>query len=119
MDAAGARRRPAPHRRHRGVRPVHRWPAGYLSAGPAEVGFLADDDSVAVAVPVGDAAARSPARALAAHATQVELLDGGFALSNRIAQPLLDAEYYRLLAGDAPPRGPAGAPADNVFAGLQ
>ena len=63
-------------------------PAGYLAAGADEVGFLADDDEVAVAVPV--AGRPRPRRlALAAHATQVELLPGGFALSNRIAQPLL------------------------------
>ena len=56
---------------------------------------------------------------MAAHATQVELLPGGFALSNRIAQPLLDAEYFRLLAGDPPPRPPGRSPAVDVFAGLR
>lgn len=95
----------------------YRWPAGYQSAGPAEVGYLSDDDAVAVAVAVGDAAAARQA-ALAAHATQVELLPAGFALSNRIAQPLLDHEYYRLLVGRPAQPGTDGAPADSVFAGL-
>jgi N-acetyl-1-D-myo-inositol-2-amino-2-deoxy-alpha-D-glucopyranoside deacetylase len=94
----------------------YRWPAGYQTAGPAEVGFLADDGAVVVAVPVTAADVRQAA--LAAHATQVELLDAGFALSNRIAQPLLDHEYFRLLAGRPPSAEAAGAPATDVFAGL-
>jgi N-acetyl-1-D-myo-inositol-2-amino-2-deoxy-alpha-D-glucopyranoside deacetylase len=48
----------------------------------------------------------------------VELLPGGFALSNRIAQPLPATEYYRLLAGGPPPRRVDGSPADDVFEGL-
>jgi N-acetyl-1-D-myo-inositol-2-amino-2-deoxy-alpha-D-glucopyranoside deacetylase len=92
-------------------------PAGYLSAQADDVGFTGDDDQIAVRVPTAPSA---PARrlALAAHATQVELLDGGFALSNRIAQPLPDAEYFKLLHGDDPPRLADGSPADDVFAGI-
>jgi N-acetyl-1-D-myo-inositol-2-amino-2-deoxy-alpha-D-glucopyranoside deacetylase len=92
-------------------------PAGYLTAGADEVGFLDDDDQIAVAVPTAPGA-EARRRALAAHATQVELLDGGFALSNRIAQPLPAAEYFKLLHGDDPPRQADGSPADDVFAGL-
>lgn len=95
----------------------YRWPAGYQSAGPAEVGFLADDDTVVAAVPVG-AAAEARNAALAAHRTQVELLDGGFALSNRIAQPLLDHEYYQLLAGSTPATDADAGPTADIFAGL-
>lgn len=90
---------------------------GYLRAGADEVGYLAEDTAVVAAVPVaGVESARE--RALAAHATQVELLPGGFALSNRIAQPLPATEYYRLLAGGPPPRRVDGSPADDVFEGL-
>jgi len=92
-------------------------PPGYLTADAAAVGFLADDSVVAVAVPVG-AADSARRRALAAHATQVELIEGAFALSNRIAQPLPDTEFYRLLAGDPPPQSAGGSPASDVFAGL-
>ena len=74
-------------------------PPGYLGAGADGVGFLAPDDAVIAAIDVGSVTA-TRRRALAAHATQVELLPGGFALSNRIGQPLPDTEYYRLLAGD-------------------
>lgn len=93
-------------------------PAGYQRVAAGDVGFLADDDLVAVAVPVAGATA-ARARALAAHATQVELLPGGgFALSNRIAQPLPEIEYYRLLGGEAPPRRADGSATADVFAGL-
>jgi N-acetyl-1-D-myo-inositol-2-amino-2-deoxy-alpha-D-glucopyranoside deacetylase len=93
-------------------------PDGYLTAGADEVGFLAADDQVVVAVPITDVADARRA-ALAAHATQVQLIPGGFALSNRFAQPLPDFEYYRLLAGDPPPRRPDGAPATDIFGGLE
>ncbi len=92
-------------------------PPGYRTAEAADTGFLADDDAVVVAVPVAPHG-RARELALAAHATQVELLANGFALSNRIAQPLARFEYYRLLSGDAPPRGEDGSPAADVFAGL-
>jgi len=92
-------------------------PRGCLRAAAGDVWSLSDDSVVAVAVPVAGVE-RARRRALAAHATQVTLIPGGFALSNRIAQPLPDTEYYRLLAGDPPPRRPDGSPADDVFAGL-
>jgi len=93
-------------------------PAGYLTARADDVGFVDDDAQISVAVPTApNAAARL--LALAAHATQVELLDGGFALSNRIAQPLPDFEYFKTFHGDDPPRRADGSPAIDVFAGLE
>ncbi len=91
-----------------------RIPAGYLPAAPADLGYLALEGDIAVAV---DVRAQMPARdrALAAHATQVELIAGGFALSNRIAQPVGTTEYFKVLSG-APL--PAGGVADDLFAGL-
>ena len=92
-------------------------PPGYLGAGADEVGFLAPDDAVVAAVDVA-AVTATRRRALAAHATKVELLPEGFALSNRIGQPLPGTEYYRLLAGAPLPRQDDGSPAGDVFAGL-
>lgn len=92
-------------------------PPGYLSAHADEVIFLAPDDIVAVAIPV-ESVTEKRRLALTAHATQVELLPDGFALSNRIAQPLPDTEYYTLLAGTPLPRQQDGSPAGDVFAGL-
>ena len=89
-------------------------PAGLLAAVPADLGYLVDPGAVCVAEHVRDWAPQRRA-ALAAHATQVQLIDGGFALSNRIAQPLLDVEYFALLAGEP---FPAGVVADDVFSGL-
>ncbi len=92
-------------------------PPGLLRAGPGDLGFLVDDEVVDVAVPV-HWWAPVRASALAAHATQVEVFDGGFTLSNRIAQPLSDHEYYRRLAGPVVPRADDGGPIDDLFAGL-
>lgn len=99
-----------------------RVPAGYQAAPTDEpaflAGFLAPDEVVAVAVPT--APVDAPRRAaFAAHATQVELLPGDlWALSNRIAQPLPDVEYFRLLAGEPVPAAADGSPGADVFAGL-
>ena len=67
-----------------------------------------------------DVAAQRPARlaALAAHATQVALWDGpggatAYAMSNGVAQPLLDVEEFVLLGGEPTPAG-----ADDLFAGV-
>lgn len=87
-------------------------PAGYRTAGPDDLGYLVDSWDVAVDVRPWVDRRRA---ALAAHATQLELIDGGFALSNRIAQPTFDLECYALLAG-APL--PPGGIADDLFAGL-
>jgi len=54
--------------------------------------------------------------ALAAHATQVSLWPGppvAYAVSNRVAQPLLDVEEFVLLHGE-----PAVPGADDLFAGV-
>lgn len=87
-------------------------PAGYRAAEAADLGYLADSCDVAVDVTAWADRRRA---ALAAHATQLELIDGGFALSNRIAQPTFDVECFAVLAG-APL--PPGGIADDLFAGL-
>jgi N-acetyl-1-D-myo-inositol-2-amino-2-deoxy-alpha-D-glucopyranoside deacetylase len=57
------------------------------------------------------------AAALRAHATQVVVSGGTFALSNGFTQPLWARECYRLAAGE--PRPPAdGGPETDLFAGL-
>ncbi len=91
-------------------------PPGYRPAGADELGCLAADEAVDVAV---DAAAWDAARlpALAAHATQISLFPGGFALSNELAQPLPRHECFRVLLGE-PVLHRDGAPAGDVFAGL-
>ncbi|WP_285752887.1 N-acetyl-1-D-myo-inositol-2-amino-2-deoxy-alpha-D-glucopyranoside deacetylase [Lentzea sp. NBRC 105346] len=51
-------------------------------------------------------------RALKAHSTQVSVFPGGYALSNGIAQPLVDAEYYVLA------KGPGDGAGTDLFGGL-
>jgi N-acetyl-1-D-myo-inositol-2-amino-2-deoxy-alpha-D-glucopyranoside deacetylase len=67
-----------------------------------------------------DVSGRREARlgALRAHATQVALWSApgqatAFAMSNGVAQPLLDVEEFVLLAGE-----PAGSDAVDLFAGV-
>ena len=87
-------------------------PAGYRQATPADMGYLAEPEEIVVSIDVRAVSAYRR-QALAAHATQVEVLPGGFALSNRVAQPLLDTEYFALLSGPAFPPG-----ATDLFEGL-
>ena len=93
-------------------------PDGYLAARDGDLGFLIDDAEVQLTVPLAPGADARRA-ALAAHATQVELLAGGFALSNRIAQPDPDAEWFRVVAGLPLPASPAIGGPDLLFAGLR
>ena len=65
-----------------------------------------------------DVSAHRAARlaALRAHATQVALWEGAevaFAMSNGVAQPLLDVEEFTLLVGE-----PDGPDAVDLFAGV-
>jgi N-acetyl-1-D-myo-inositol-2-amino-2-deoxy-alpha-D-glucopyranoside deacetylase len=88
---------------------------GYRRGRPDDFGFLVDDAAVDLAVPVAPWRAARRA-ALAAHATQLDVWPGrtdGFALTNLLAQPLLEHEYFRVLAGPPSPPG-----ATDLFAGL-
>ncbi len=88
---------------------------GYAAPRLDDLGFVVPDSAVDVRVPVRQYRQQHRA-ALAAHATQIDLLPDGFALSNRISQPIFDAEYFQLLDGDPLPF--SAAPGDDLFAGL-
>ncbi|MFE9686308.1 N-acetyl-1-D-myo-inositol-2-amino-2-deoxy-alpha-D-glucopyranoside deacetylase [Streptomyces sp. NPDC006285] len=72
------------------------------------------DDSVITTEIDGTAHAAAKAAAMRAHATQIEVAEPWFALSNRLAQPLFPVEYYELV------RGERGGPAreTDLFAGI-
>ncbi|RZS44342.1 N-acetyl-1-D-myo-inositol-2-amino-2-deoxy-alpha-D-glucopyranoside deacetylase [Herbihabitans rhizosphaerae] len=77
---------------------------------------VVEDDEITTVIGIADSVP-AKVRGLRAHATQIsftELEDGVpcYALSNGVAQPVLDAEYYVLATGD-----PEGA-ADDLFGGL-
>lgn len=92
--------------------------AGRPFAAPATLADLpgvVDDDEVTAAVD-GGAYAAAKARALTAHATQITVADGFFALSNGLGQPILTTEHFRLAGGaDAARHGP-GSPETDLFA---
>ncbi|MEU6221540.1 N-acetyl-1-D-myo-inositol-2-amino-2-deoxy-alpha-D-glucopyranoside deacetylase [Streptomyces sp. NPDC047022] len=60
----------------------------------------------------GTAFASAKAGAMRAHATQIEVAEPWFALSNALAQPLFTTEYYELV------RGSAGSLETDLFEGV-
>ena len=81
------------------------------SAALDDVPGVVDDERITTAI---DATAHAAAKAAAmrAHATQVEVAEPYFALSNELAQPLFTTEYYELVRGTAVPGE------SDLFAGL-
>ncbi|MEE1927738.1 N-acetyl-1-D-myo-inositol-2-amino-2-deoxy-alpha-D-glucopyranoside deacetylase [Streptomyces sp. TRM 70351] len=84
------------------------------TATAADVPGVVDDAEVAVRVDGGAAAAAAKAAAMRAHATQITVREGWFALSNHLGQPLHTVECYRLPDGERPPP----VPGDDLFAGV-
>ncbi|WP_055492391.1 N-acetyl-1-D-myo-inositol-2-amino-2-deoxy-alpha-D-glucopyranoside deacetylase [Streptomyces sp. TP-A0356] len=68
------------------------------------------DDPVITTEIDGTAFATAKAAAMRAHATQIEVAEPWFALSNALAQPLFTTEYYELVRGERSETGipPAG-----------
>ncbi|GGL77792.1 1D-myo-inositol 2-acetamido-2-deoxy-alpha-D-glucopyranoside deacetylase [Streptomyces fumigatiscleroticus] len=79
-----------------------------------DVPGVVDDARITVTID-GTAHAAAKAAAMRAHATQIEVAEPYFALSNELAQPLFTDEYYELVGGEAPATGPG---ATDLFAGL-
>ncbi|MFF0221000.1 N-acetyl-1-D-myo-inositol-2-amino-2-deoxy-alpha-D-glucopyranoside deacetylase [Streptomyces sp. NPDC004629] len=73
---------------------------------------VVDDDRITTAVD-GAAHAVAKAAAMRAHATQIEVAEPWFALSNELAQPLFSTEYYELVRGPRPDERES-----DLFAGL-
>ncbi|GGZ75081.1 N-acetyl-1-D-myo-inositol-2-amino-2-deoxy-alpha-D-glucopyranoside deacetylase [Streptomyces echinoruber] len=71
------------------------------AASVADVPGVVDDERVTTAVD-GSAYAAAKAAAMRAHATQIEVAEPYFALSNGLAQPLFTTEYYELVRGERP-----------------
>ncbi len=81
------------------------------SAGVDDVPGVVADERITTAVD-GTAHAAAKAAAMRAHATQIEVAEPYFALSNALAQPLFTTEYYELV------RGPGQRGETDLFAGL-
>ncbi|MZD08250.1 N-acetyl-1-D-myo-inositol-2-amino-2-deoxy-alpha-D-glucopyranoside deacetylase [Streptomyces sp. SID5785] len=96
--------------------------AAHLDATPfaacatvSDVPGVVDDDRITTEID-GRPYADRKAAAMAAHATQVDVAPGGtvFALSNGLAQPLFDVEYYELAHGE-----PGSAREQDLFEGVR
>ncbi|AKN69179.1 1D-myo-inositol 2-acetamido-2-deoxy-alpha-D-glucopyranoside deacetylase [Streptomyces sp. PBH53] len=81
------------------------------SADVDDVPGVVADERITTAVD-GTAHAAAKAAAMRAHATQIEVAEPYFALSNALAQPLFTTEYYELV------RGPGQRGETDLFAGL-
>ncbi|MCX5560511.1 N-acetyl-1-D-myo-inositol-2-amino-2-deoxy-alpha-D-glucopyranoside deacetylase [Streptomyces sp. NBC_00038] len=75
------------------------------------------DDSVITTEIDGTGQAAAKAAAMRAHATQVEVAEPWFVLSNELAQPLFTTEYYELVRGERP-KTPEKARETDLFAGI-
>ncbi|MFH9675336.1 N-acetyl-1-D-myo-inositol-2-amino-2-deoxy-alpha-D-glucopyranoside deacetylase [Streptomyces sp. NPDC017405] len=82
------------------------------SATVADLPGVVDDERITTAID-GSAHAAAKAAAMRAHATQIQVAEPCFALSNDLAQPLLTTEYYELVRG-AGQRGET-----DLFAGVE
>ncbi|MBC9711068.1 N-acetyl-1-D-myo-inositol-2-amino-2-deoxy-alpha-D-glucopyranoside deacetylase [Streptomyces sp. TRM66268-LWL] len=80
-----------------------------------DVPGVVDDAAVTTKIEAGPYGA-AKAAAMRAHATQVEVVEPWFALSNNLAQPLFADEYYELVRGEL--GASAGQLEDDLFAGL-
>ncbi|MFD7707925.1 N-acetyl-1-D-myo-inositol-2-amino-2-deoxy-alpha-D-glucopyranoside deacetylase [Streptomyces sp. NPDC059786] len=87
------------------------------SAEVGDVPGVVDDTTVTTAVD-GSAFAAAKAAAMRAHATQIEVAEPWFALSNELAQPLFPTEYYELVRGDRGPSGSMTGMETDLFAGI-
>ncbi|MET8248201.1 N-acetyl-1-D-myo-inositol-2-amino-2-deoxy-alpha-D-glucopyranoside deacetylase [Streptomyces sp. NPDC005202] len=65
----------------------------------------------------GTAHAAAKAAAMRAHATQIEVAEPYFVLSNQLAQPIFTTEYYELVRGER--AGEAGEKETDLFAGTE
>ncbi|MEI5103666.1 N-acetyl-1-D-myo-inositol-2-amino-2-deoxy-alpha-D-glucopyranoside deacetylase [Streptomyces sp. PmtG] len=92
-------------------------PASPFTAAAAvtDVPGVTDDERITTEID-GRAFAAAKAAAMRAHATQIEVREPLFALSNELAQPIFDIEYYELVRGE--PGAAAGARETDLFAGL-
>jgi N-acetyl-1-D-myo-inositol-2-amino-2-deoxy-alpha-D-glucopyranoside deacetylase len=91
------------------------------SAAVDDVPGVVDDARITTEID-GTAFAAAKAAAMRAHATQIEVAEPWFALSNQLAQPLFVVEYYELVRGELGERESVrgervGARETDLFAG--
>ncbi|WP_255952347.1 N-acetyl-1-D-myo-inositol-2-amino-2-deoxy-alpha-D-glucopyranoside deacetylase [Streptomyces odontomachi] len=82
----------------------------------ADVPGLIDDSEITTRID-GTAHVAAKAAAMRAHATQIDVVEDWFALSNHLAQPIFPVEYYQLVRGGEH-RPPDAAPETDLFEGV-
>ncbi|MEU6483139.1 N-acetyl-1-D-myo-inositol-2-amino-2-deoxy-alpha-D-glucopyranoside deacetylase [Streptomyces sp. NPDC046887] len=86
------------------------------TAAVEDVPGLTADESLLTAEIDGAAFAGRKTAAMSAHATQIDVQGGFFALSNHLGQPVLTTEHYQLARGTS--GAPAGTLERDLFAGV-
>lgn len=87
----------------------------FATMDPDNIPFACDDDLVTTEIAAADFLPQKMA-ALRAHATQVNVDGGFFALADNVGAEAFGTEYYRLARGDAPAQG---APREtDLFTGV-
>jgi len=89
---------------------------GFAAMDPDDMPFVVDDALVTTTIDAEDWLDRKMA-AMAAHATQISLEDGFFALSNNLGSRAFGREYFRLVKGALGPLDESGHETD-LFAGV-
>ena len=90
---------------------------GFAAMDPDELPFACADELVTTAVD-GGAFYEAKLNAMRAHATQISLDSGFFALSNNLGTPAMATEYFRLVRGTAAAPFDADGRETDLFAGL-
>lgn len=85
-------------------------------AAVADVPGVTDDERITTEIDGGPFKA-AKAAAMRAHATQITVSEPLFVLSNELAQPLFEVEYYELVRGEASTEGTIRE--TDLFAGLE
>jgi N-acetyl-1-D-myo-inositol-2-amino-2-deoxy-alpha-D-glucopyranoside deacetylase len=85
-------------------------------AAVADVPGVTDDERITTEIDGGPFKA-AKAAAMRAHATQITVSEPLFVLSNELAQPLFEVEYYELVRGEASAEGTIRE--TDLFAGLE
>ena len=86
----------------------------FAAMDPDDLPFAVDDDAVDAVIDIEEYLPAKRA-AMAAHASQINLEEGFFALSNNLGSPVFGQEYFRLARGSLAGRRPL----TDLFSGLE
>ena len=90
---------------------------GFAAMNPDDLPFAVDDSVITTAID-GSAWIDAKMDAMRAHATQITLDSGFFALSNNLGSPALSTEYFRLVHGSPAAPFDAEGRETDLFAGV-